>query len=267
MITNIANIFKAVRNFYGLQQTEFAAVLGVTQGSISKIEASIMKPEMALWFKFTKSFHILDPCCCEYGGVEINLSKDKNQSSFQSPFVPQIAFDLKKNYVLVKDIKPILDLLKKEAAVQLKLIFEGYKINSRILYIHNHPLPINFVDEVLSCFNTVVSNQDLEKIDFEFNTSYGYSAQNLKMNNLRDCIQHIEKETKICKFYFDNENLYSVKISKEFSSVIDQLDFGDLFTEYLILLPYLLQQYLNKNNKRPIQEMKVNQNEWMVAFS
>lgn len=54
----IAILFKQVRTQLKLGQVEFANLLGVTQGSISKIEAAVMTPNLFTYLKFSRMFQV-----------------------------------------------------------------------------------------------------------------------------------------------------------------------------------------------------------------
>ncbi len=108
---NLAAIFKATRKFNRLQQTEFAAILEITQGTISKIESGNMHPELGLWFKLLRSFHITAPYCFTYGGLEFTEDAFKKLNVNGSALLP--TFDFSKEQIIfnVKVIRPIFDFL------------------------------------------------------------------------------------------------------------------------------------------------------------
>jgi transcriptional regulator with XRE-family HTH domain len=54
----MANFIKDIRKAHNLKQTEMSARLGVTQGTISKIESGVMAPDLATYLKFKKEFMI-----------------------------------------------------------------------------------------------------------------------------------------------------------------------------------------------------------------
>jgi transcriptional regulator with XRE-family HTH domain len=52
--------FKATREDNNLKQTEFAKLLGITQGSVSKIESGKMIIDLQTYLKFKKEFKVTD---------------------------------------------------------------------------------------------------------------------------------------------------------------------------------------------------------------
>jgi transcriptional regulator with XRE-family HTH domain len=52
--------FKAKRIAQEWHQTQMASVLGVTQGTISKIESGKMSPDLQLYLRFKKFFNVTD---------------------------------------------------------------------------------------------------------------------------------------------------------------------------------------------------------------
>ena len=53
-----AIIFIQVRTQLGHQQTYFAGILGVTQGTISKIESGTMLPDVNTYLKFSRKYKV-----------------------------------------------------------------------------------------------------------------------------------------------------------------------------------------------------------------
>jgi DNA-binding XRE family transcriptional regulator len=68
---NIPEIFKKLRSENNLKQSEFAQKLGVTQGTISKIESGAMPPDLKLWYTLVTVFKVKNPFCFTEKSIKI----------------------------------------------------------------------------------------------------------------------------------------------------------------------------------------------------
>lgn len=71
----ISQIFKIVRITSNLDQKQIAKKLKITQGTVSKIEAGEMTPNLELWYTFVKTFKIDDPFCFDSDRVYFFVGK------------------------------------------------------------------------------------------------------------------------------------------------------------------------------------------------
>ena len=70
-------VFKLIRESHSLTQVEFAKKLNVTQGTVSKVEAGSMKPDLELWYKLVTVFKVKNPFCFEDEKISFKSNKSK----------------------------------------------------------------------------------------------------------------------------------------------------------------------------------------------
>ena len=157
-----ANIFKSVRKFYGLQQSEVALILEVTQGWISKLESGKLVPDIIIWFKFTKAFGISDPYCFTYGGVEFKNKILEEKLNSPSKILRGYSFDKENIFLTVRVLKPLIDIFEKNHAKTFYEYLEKYSIPVEFFILLNHPLNYDLVDIVFNKFkHTILFKIDL----------------------------------------------------------------------------------------------------------
>lgn len=269
---NIAAIFKATRKYNRLQQTEFAAILEVTQGTISKIESGNMHPELGLWFKLLKSFNITDPYCFTYGGVE--FSEDVFQSLKQngSALLPNFNFTKDKTIFSVRTIRPIFDFLLKNHWKAFEIFLKDQKISIEIFYILNHPLTYDFAEAFFIFLQeNKINEKSVALLNLNFNSAYGgHSSGLLKSNSPEMFFDVLNKEKDALVKYKLNSssNVYTVSINKKNQSLLELLTAKELVLNYNLLYPYHFLKSTNQCKIAPpvIAEIKKNQ-EWKISYT
>ena len=177
---SIAVLFKSTRRFNRLQQTEFAAILGVTQGTISKIEAGAMSPDLELWFKFLRAFNIQDPYCFTYNGIELNDSSFAHLRTDGSALAPR--FDYKNGTYIFnsRKLRPLYDFLVTNHTKAIEDFLKDNKIGKEIFYILNHPittdLALHFFDFLE---NNKINAKSVSLLELNFNHSLGRQIKEL----------------------------------------------------------------------------------------
>lgn len=269
---NLAAIFKATRKFNQLQQTEFAAILEVTQGTISKIESGNMHPELGLWFKLLKSFNITDPYCFTYGGVEFNEDVFQTLKKAGSPLLPKFNFSNEKTIFTVRTIRPIFDFILKNHLKTFEGFLKEQKISIEIFYILNHPLPSDFAE---SFFIFLQENKINEKsvalLNLNFNSTYGGLSDSILKSNSPEMFFDVLNKDKdaLVKYKLNpSSNTYTVSLNKKNLSLVESLSVKDLVINYNLLYPYHFLKSTKQCKITPpvITEIKKNQ-EWKIAYA
>lgn len=269
---SVCILFKSTRKFHRLQQTEFAAILGVTQGTISKIESATMAPDLSLWFNFLKSFDIQDPYCFTYHALELNDSafiKLKNEGSSLLP-----TFDFKKdNYITtVKRIRPLYDFLINNHSKAFDIFLKNNKIGKEIFYILNHPLTSEFIDTFFSFLNeNKINAKSVSLLNLNFEHSLGREKEELaSTESSRDIFSIINRSKEnVIAYEFDGKNgEYFINLNKKGQLLISPLENSDLIMNYNFLYPFhILKSTKNIKSAIPhIQEVKKDQR-WKVTYA
>jgi len=97
-----ATIFKTTRKLFKLNQSEFAQKLGITQGTVSKLEKGLLGPDAALWYAFCMEFGLYADATYRSGYLffkeEMNFKGDEfKMGKFQQ-----------ERLIKVKEITPFL---------------------------------------------------------------------------------------------------------------------------------------------------------------
>lgn len=269
---SIAALMKATRKFHSLQQTEFAAILGVTQGTISKIESASMGPELVLWFKFLKSFNIQDPYCFSYHALEFSQSSFANLERDGSVLAPTFNFS-KDNYVFtVKAIRPLFDFALTNHTKNLELFLKENKISKELFYILNHPITteiahkfFNFLEE------NKITSKSVSLLDLNFDHALGRYMESISssegqteifsiLNQESDSLVHYEFSGKKGEYYID--------LKEDHSLHFKNLQDSELIANYFFLYPYHLMKSAKhlKTATPKINEIKTN-SKWHVTYA
>jgi DNA-binding XRE family transcriptional regulator len=269
---NIAAIFKATRKLKRLQQTEFAAILEVTQGTISKIESGIMHPELGLWFKFLRAFNISDPYCFTYGGVEFSEDTFQTLKLEGSSLLPQFDFSSEKTIFNVRTIRPIFDFLMKGHQKVLEAFLKKHKIGIEVFYILNHPLPFSFADAFFSFLQeNKINEKSVALLDLSFASAYGAQAESvLKSHSPEMFFDVLNKEKDALMKYKINADAkqYTVSLNKKNLSMVDTLATKDLVLNYNLLYPYhFLKSTKQCKNAAPIITEVKKDMEWQISYA
>lgn len=262
--SSIAVLFKSTRKFSRLQQTEFAALLGVTQGTISKIEASSMSPELGLWFKFLRAFNVQDPYCFTYYGVEFDETLFQSLKTSGSALAT--AYDFKKSsYIFnVKKIRPLFDFLMKNHTKNFEAYLKAKGINKEIFYILNHPLTKELVETFFLFFEAIkINEKSLSLLDLSFSNSLGRQMKELtSAESHEEIIKIINTDLDLLVSYES-----STKKGEYFINIKDSAALAGLVLNYELLYPYHIIKSLKGVSTTPpkITEVKKDQR-WQVVY-
>lgn len=269
---SVCVLFKATRKFHRLQQTEFAAILGVTQGTISKIEAAVMAPDLSLWFNFLKSFDIQDPYCFTYSALELNDAAFLKLKIEGSSLLP--TFDYKKDDCLftIKKIRPLYDFLMVNHTKSFENFLKDNKISKELFYILNHPLTSEFVDTFFSFLNeNKINAKSVSLLNLNFEHSLGREQNELaSSDSSSDIFSILNKNNESVLFYeFDGKNgEYFINLNKKGQQLIHPLENSELIMNYNFLYPFhVLKSTKNIKGATPhIHEVKKDQR-WKVTYA
>lgn len=271
-IKNIADIIRALRKYNQLQQSELANILGVTQGTISKVESGNMQPDLGLWLNFVKTFNIADPYCFTYGGVELHGDTFEVLKKGHSALLPKFKFEKDKDIFTIKTIRPIFDYLIKNQLKAFEAFLSKNKINIEVFYILNHPLTLEFINTFFSFLEEhKINEKSLTLLDFNFNSSMG--AQSGKLLNAKDpdlffSILGNEQHSLLKYKFTPTDHSYLVSLSKKNQSLISEIPSKEMIMNYHILYPYYFLKSTKqcKNSAPQIINLKKN-SEWQISYA
>lgn len=239
---SIAVLFRAIRKFNGLYQADFAKILGVTQGTISKIESGLLGPELILWFKLLKVFKIKDPYCFTYKGLEFSSEVIQGLATTPSRLAPGFVFDEKNCITTVRKIRPIFDYLFANNQKLLNKFLEKNSIAIELFYILNHPLNDEIVNLLFDFLDSHKFNsQFMNTVDFSFESTLGGVTNELQekvsSSNFFSDMLTVEGDF----FVYENSSLknqYFVSLLKKDFGKIKKLNSFDSILNYNLLFPY-----------------------------
>ena len=272
MTNNIAILFKTTRKFHRLQQTEFSAILGVTQGTISKIESSTMSPELGLWFKFLKAFNIQDPYCFTYAGIEYSENNFQNLKKDGSPFAPKFNFKSGDYLFNVRKIRPLFDFVLKHHSKAFETFLKDKKINLEIFYILNHPLPADFIDSFFSFLDeNKINAKSLALLDLSFDSALGRQMESLRsLDSSQDIFSILNNDADTFMEYEYSENMgeYFINVKSNEHDFFKSLKKSDFIMNYNILYPYhFLKSAKNIKVSTPIVSELKKDTRWQVLYA
>lgn len=270
---NIASLFKATRKFHKLHQTEFSAILGVTQGTISKIESALMSPELGLWFRFLKAFNIIDPYCFTYAGVEFNENAFKTLKTEGSVLAPKFDFKEGAYIFTVQKIRPLHDFMVKNHPKMLDAFLKENKISKEIFYILNHPLPCDFVDAFFGLLDELkINEKSMALLDLNFNSALGRHMDNLIQSGNNEEFFSIINSEKDNMFEYEigrNKGEYIISLNKNSNVIpLHSMKKADVIMNYNMLYPFhVMKSTQNLKSSIPsISELRHNE-QWQVQYA
>lgn len=240
---NISLIFKSARYCRGLQQTEMARILAVTQGTISKIEAASMSCDLSLWMRFTRIFNVKDAYCFEYGAVEF---EDFNFISLENKLAPSFTHSGKLIIFEIRRIRPLYEYLKNNYYKDFKIFLKDNKIREEVFYILNHPVSAEFADVFFNFLVKMKMNKrTLQMIELDYGATYGDGLRELLELSSGDVIKKLNLENSFLS-YKPAQDSYVAEIKKNNKDTIENLDNSELIIYYNVIYPY---RFLKRNKK------------------
>lgn len=270
--SSIAVLFKSTRKFHRLQQTEFSAILGVTQGTISKIEAGAMSPELGLWFKFLRAFNVQDPYCFTYYGVEFSENAFDILTTKGSALAP--TFDFKSGNALftIRKIRPLFDFLLKNHTKLFESFLKNKGISKEIFYILNHPVTPDFAHTFFSFLEELKMNEKaVASMDLCFDHSLGREMKDLSDSvKQEDIFTIVNRELdQVLEYEFSpGKGEYFINLKKKGIADVEAIPTSNLLMNYSFLYPYHIMKSTKglKMAHPKIQEIKKDQR-WQVTYA
>lgn len=272
-VENISKILKATRKFNRLGQTELAAILEVSQGTISKIESGVMHPELSLWFRFLRNFNISDPYCFSTGNLEFSEDTFNALAKNGSVLLPLFNFGKKENNVFtIRMIRPIFDFVVKGHLKEFEVFLKKFKISIEVFYILNHPITVDFVAALFSFLQEIkVNEKSLSLLDLNFDTSYGSHFDSFVKENSPESFFDLlsrEKNTFVKYKLNSSTGFYIASLNKINLALVDTLSAKDLIVNYILTYPYHFLKSIKQCKITPpvVTEIKKNR-EWKISFA
>lgn len=270
--SSIAVLFKSTRKFHRLQQTEFSAILGVTQGTISKIEAGSMSPELGLWFKFLRAFNIQDPYCFTYYGLELNESAFSTLKTEGAALAS--GFDYSKgNYIFnVRQVRPLFDFMMKNHSKTFEAFLKENGIAKEMFYILNHPITTELADTFFSFLeDNKINSKSVALLDLSFDHALGRQMKKLAASESgKDIFTIINNdEDSVLEYEFTGtKGEYFVNLKKKNLALVKSLEKPELVMNYGLLYPFHVMKSTKsiKGNGPVIHEVKKDQR-WQVTYA
>ena len=256
---NLAKIFKSMRLLLGLHQSDFGVILGVTQGTISKIEAGSMQCDLIIYFKLSLMLSFLDPCCVQNGAVELlNYQFNKKGSNL----APSFDFENEPSIFEIRRIRPLYDYLEKKHPKELSIFLKKNGIRSEIFCILNHPVTAPLADSFFSFLKSVnITIKNLQLIDFNFDSAYGGKCKELVELGSDDFINRIQNESNFLTFKTSGENSYTAALKAPNKNLIESLENRKLIIYYNVIFPYC---FFRKNQNSLKMEENMENQSWKV---
>ena len=270
-LNNLSTLFKATRKFNGLLQSEFAAILGTTQGTISKIESGNMAPDLDIWFQFLKSFNVVDPYCFLYGGIEFKKEVYDIFMLSGSKLAPNCDFINNDSVTTIKKIRPLYDFLLLKNKKNMSTLFKDLKVQGEIFSILNHPLTLDFLNTFfLFLDKNKINSKSFTLLNFNFSASLGREFDDLVNSALESEFYKILNQSSIDLFTYEagaltNEYLIKLKNTDFFNLLSKEVT--QSFIDYNLLYPYHVLKSIKglKVASPKINEVKPNLC-WKVVF-
>lgn len=269
---SIAALIKATRKFHRLQQTEFSAILGVTQGTISKIEAASMGPELGLWFKFLRAFNIQDPYCFTYYGLEFDQNSFANLKTEGSALAPNFDFS-KENYIFtIKTIRPLFDLITKNHSKAFDVFLKENKIAQELFFILNHPVTTEIADKFFAFLEAnKINAKSVALLDLNFEYALGRDMKDISSSESSDDLFNIINNNTDSSLEYEFSGVkgeYFINLKNQNNAQIKNIGQSELIMNYNFLYPYhVMKSIKNFKTKTPkIQEIKKD-TRWHVTYA
>ena len=132
---SISNIFRAVRLFHNLQQSEMAKNIETSQGTISKIENATMKADLGIWFSFLRKFRIRDAYSFELGGVYLEEEEFERLKKIKSKLMPLYEFNSEPLIFRTAHLKPLYEIIMSHDKKSFLAFLNDLNVKQELFYI------------------------------------------------------------------------------------------------------------------------------------
>lgn len=206
-------ILRALRKYHGINQVQLSQIIGVSQGTMSKLEAGILDLSATQWVYLCQKYN-LDPTIISTGRIEAfdNIKIDPNCSNSYGNF------KINKRYQYLmgstnRTVYPFIKFLERKAGPEkTNEFFKAIKVDRDYFSIQNLPINILIIEDI---FNYLV------KLGL---ISIGNVGEILKMVPASEVHEHIlsqlskssEPDKTFKKFTKSISDLYEVNSHYEF---------------------------------------------------
>ena len=151
----IANVFRVTRKLSGDSQKEFAIRLGITQGTVSKLENGTLGPDAVLWYLFCKEFNLYADVTYKTG-----LLFFKEQVFFKGNEFRMGGYSLDR-FIKVKEVIPFLKTTEElEIKEEYFNLLEEKGIDRDAFLIPEYIVPFELLKEIVDFSTTEKTKKD-----------------------------------------------------------------------------------------------------------
>lgn len=144
-------ILRALRKYYGINQVQLSQIIGVSQGTMSKLEAGILDLSATQWVYLCQKYK-LDPTIISTGRIEAfdNIKIDPNSTKKFGNF------KVNKRYQYLmgstnRTVYPFVKFLERKAGIEkANEFFKGIKVDKDYFSIQNLPINILIIEDIFS---------------------------------------------------------------------------------------------------------------------
>lgn len=257
----LAWVFRSTRLFHGLQQSEMAKICGVTQGTISKIEAEKMMPDMVLYYTFIQKFGIKSKIRVN-GGLELPEYELRQITLQGSKLAPLIDFDIKNHCCTIRTLRPLYNYLVNNHGETLRNNLKERSIKEELFYIVNHPAPTEVVDALMDITKSYkITSKELPSLDYIFDDS-----RHEIRSEEDQFLDYVNRES-IFNFAYYNNNSYTAELKKGSISKLQLIKNSELFTDYCALLLFNYNKFKGKTSRLIEIKEEGKSKLWNVTYS
>lgn len=151
MIDYTPEILRAVRKYYGINQVQLAQIIGVTQGTLSKLESGLLALSATQWVSLCQRYG-LDPAIISTGRIEAFDAVKLNPISSAT----YGNFKVNKRYQYLmgstnRTVYPFIKFLERKASPEkVTEFFKGIKVDRDYFTVQNLPINILIIEDILA---------------------------------------------------------------------------------------------------------------------
>lgn len=213
MLDKTPEILRAIRKYYGINQIQLSQIIGVTQGTMSKLESGLLGLSATQWVSLCQKYN-LDPTIISTGRIEAFenvVIKPGSSSTFGN-------FKVNKRYMYLmgstnRTVYPFVKFLEKKAGEEkANEFFKGIKVDRDYFTIQNLPINILIIEDIVSYLVRLglISTSNVGDILSAVSVSevHEHALKNLNLTN-NDPDKNFKKFTKAISSLYEVNSNYS----------------------------------------------------------
>lgn len=158
-----AKIFRTTRKLFSLNQKDFALKLGITQGTVSKLENGTLGPDAFLWYQFCKEFNLHADTTYKSGYLFFKESLVFKGNEFK---LGNLSLD---RFIKVKEIYPFLETLNALGEKELYLDeLKAKGIDHDIFLVPEYVVPFELLKDIVQFSITKMDKKDFMSSALQF---------------------------------------------------------------------------------------------------